>query len=165
MATRKRSPVPPPRPEGKASAAAAGPPPPAESTPKTEYVLVQEQKAKARRLGVQRQMDNPPGGKLRSIFASEPQQTPIPKGLPRFLGNRRIVVLCWAGAIAFISIDEWKVNGILPRPARLWDASLVYLLLAAAGAVEALVPLVNAFAIGYLLVLAYQFYGKKGQFS
>lgn len=57
-----------------------------------------------------------------------------------------------------VSFDEWHNLGILPRPARLWDTSLFYGLLVLLGFVDAMVPIVNAFAIGYTLVLLYQYY-------
>jgi hypothetical protein len=93
------------------------------------------------------------------------QQASVPRGVPKFLGNQRTVIYCWVAAMGIIAVDEWHTNKILPRPARLWWTSLFFGLLCMAGMVPSIIPIVNAIAIGYLIVLAYQFYGKKGQFA
>jgi hypothetical protein len=71
----------------------------------------------------------------------------------------------WLAAMVVIGFDEWHVNGILPRPARLWYTSLVFGVLALASMSDQLVPVANAFAVGFLLVLIYQYYNKQGQFA
>lgn len=89
----------------------------------------------------------------------------VPKPIPQWLGNQQIVVYAWFAALAVIAVDEWHSHHILPRPSRLWWASLFYGLLAVAGMSTMLVPLMNAFAIGYLFVLIWQFYNGQGQFN
>jgi hypothetical protein len=64
----------------------------------------------------------------------------------------------WIIAMFIVGFDEWHNLGILPRPARLWDTSLFYGLLTIAGFVDLMVPLVNALAIGYTVVLLMQYY-------
>lgn len=119
--------------------------------PRTEYVYVQDKGTNARR-------------GFREV-RYQPARTRVPSGVPPFLGNREIVFGSWAVAMALVSWDEWKVNGILPRPLRLWETTLVYLGLALLSVVDAFVPLANAFAIGYTIVLLYQFFTGKGSFG
>lgn len=94
-----------------------------------------------------------------------PQRTSVPKGVPSFLGNRQVIFMAWAVAMAVICWDEWHNNNILPRPQRLWYGSLLYGLLALVSTVDPMVPLCNAIAIGYDITLLYQYYGKTGQFG
>lgn len=89
----------------------------------------------------------------------------VPSGVPSFLGNQQLVIFAWAGAMAFVGVDEWKNNHILARPSRLWWTSVVYGMLAMAGMITPLIPLVNALAIGYLFVLAWQYFNGQGQFK
>lgn len=122
--------------------------------PRTEYVYVQDEGTNARRarMGVR--------------YTGQPlKQVRVPRGVPAILGNQRIVGYAWLVAMGFIAFDEWKNNGILPRPARLWYTSLTYGILAAVGMVDAMVPLVNALAIGYTVMLIWQYYNGGGQFS
>jgi hypothetical protein len=81
----------------------------------------------------------------------------VPRGLG-FLNQRPVVFSMWMIAMITVGFDEWHNNNILPRPARLWDTSLLYGMLVLFGFVDPLVPLANAFAIGYTLVLLYQYY-------
>lgn len=99
------------------------------------------------------------------VLGSGAVRANVPAGLPRFLGNQRTVVYAWVGAMGVIFVDEWHNNKILARPARLWWTSLVYGILAMLGAVESLIPLANAFALGFLIMLLWQYYNKTGQFS
>jgi hypothetical protein len=71
----------------------------------------------------------------------------------------------WFVSMAMIGFDEWRNNGILPRPARLWATTLFYGLLAVVSLVDALVPIVNALAIGYSIMLIWQYFNGAGQFS
>jgi len=64
-----------------------------------------------------------------------------------------------------ISYDEWKNYNRLPIPARLWETSLVYGLLAIFSMADFLVPLANAFGLGYAIMLLYQYYNSEGQFT
>jgi hypothetical protein len=95
-----------------------------------------------------------------------PQQNPtanIPRGMPQFLrsgpiNNRSVVFNAWMIAMIVVGFDEWHNLGILPRPARLWDTSLVYGLLVMLGFVDAMVPIANALAIGYTFQLIWQYF-------
>lgn len=82
----------------------------------------------------------------------------MPKGTG-FLKNRTIVLWAWLGSMAVISADEWKTANIFPRPSRLWAATGVFALLAAGSMIDALVPLMNALAIGYFIMLLWEFFG------
>jgi hypothetical protein len=99
------------------------------------------------------------GGRATRAWNRIPQQNfQANVGGPRFLANRSIVFNMWIVAMLIVGFDEWHNLGILPRPARLWDTSLFYGLLTIAGFVDPMVPLVNAFAIGYTIVLLMQYY-------
>jgi hypothetical protein len=108
---------------------------------------------------------NAPGPFTRA-YNRIPQQSPrvtMPDKVPKFLRsapltNRSIVFNMWIIAMITVGFDEWHNLGILPRPARLWDTSLVYGVLVLAGIVDALVPLVNALAIGYTITLLVQYF-------
>lgn len=120
--------------------------------PKTEYVYV--------------------GNEYQGTKESKPSKIDIvtnnvsvPQGLPQWLGNKSILAAAWLAAMVLVSFDEWHTHGILPRPARLWDTSIVYGLLALVGISDMLVPLVNALAVGYFIVLLWEYYQKSGQFS
>ena len=76
-----------------------------------------------------------------------------------------VIFGCWAVAMALVSWDEWSNNGILPRPARLWSTTMVYGGLALISVVDGLVPIANAFAIGYTIVLMYEGFTGAGNFS
>lgn len=92
-------------------------------------------------------------------------QVRVPRNVPQFLGNARIIGYAWVGSMILIGLDEWHNNGILPRPKRLWGASVVFGGLALVAMVDALVPIANAFAIGYFIMLIWQYYNGQGQFS
>lgn len=77
---------------------------------------------------------------------------------PRLLQNRQVVLGSWAIAMIIIGFDEWHNLHILPRPKRLWDTSLFYGLLTLFSVADAVVPIANAFAIGYTLTLLWQYY-------
>lgn len=94
--------------------------------------------------------------KLYSPPANKVVKTPV--GVPNFLGNRAIIINTWIIAMLIISYDEWHNLSIFPRPARLWKATEAYGLLYLFSLIDALVPLANAFAIGYTIVLLYQYY-------
>jgi hypothetical protein len=102
----------------------------------------------------------------RRVWNSVPQQDPvarIPHRLPEFLrsgplNNRAVVFNMWIIAMITISFDEWHNLGILPRPARLWDSTLVYGVLVMLGFVDAMVPIANALAIGFTIQLIWQYF-------
>jgi membrane protease YdiL (CAAX protease family) len=96
---------------------------------------------------------------------SQPYQVPVPAQMPGWLGDRRMIVNLWLVSMAVIAFDEWHNYGVLPRPARLWWTSLTYGLLMIAAIPDPLVPIANALALGYTLVLAYQYFSAEGQFA
>jgi hypothetical protein len=104
-------------------------------------------------------------GWVRGTLAAQPRQASVPKGVPRLLGNGSIVAYAWIVAMVLVGFDEWKNNGILPRPARLWDTSIVYGLLVLLSFIDVMMPLANALAIGYTIVLLWQYYNGTGQFG
>lgn len=124
------------------------------SGPKTEYIYVGDQ-----------------GGgqsaprRIISWTPPEHGQSNPPRPVPQWLGNARIIGYAWVASMVIVGFDEWKNHGILPRPARLWDTSIVYGLLALASVVDPLIPLLNALAVGYTFMLLWQFYNGEGQFA
>lgn len=129
--------------------------------PKTEYVYVGD-KGKGK-VSTSRQEGRSKGQILRETINVDNRS--VPKYMPRWLGNQRILGASWMVAMVIVGFDEWHNLGILPRPARLWDTSIVYGLLALAGIVDIMVPIVNAFAIGYTIMLLWQYYNGTGQFA
>jgi hypothetical protein len=65
-------------------------------------------------------------------------------------------------SMCIVGYDEWTTYGLLPRPARLWDTTKVFGMLAILSIVDSAVPLVNALAIGYTVMLGYNYYSSKG---
>lgn len=88
-----------------------------------------------------------------------------PSGVPRFLGARPLLFFAWMCAMGMVSLDEWHTYHILPRPQRLWETSLFFGLLAVLSVFDSAVPLANAIALGYVIVLGYQYYTGTGQFG
>src|SRR5215469_11870993 len=111
----------------------------------------------------------PPAVSYRSrtayLISQGAQQVPVPKNVPKAFGNSGLIVFMWIAAMGLVAADEWKNNKILPRPSRLWRTSLVYGILAGIGMAGALLPLANALAAGYTIVLAYQYFSGGGQFD
>lgn len=101
-------------------------------------------------------MQRAPGGAIR---------VNVPTGVPSFLGTRTIILMAWAMSMAMVSLDEWHTYHILPRPARLWYTSLTYFLLAIVATFDVAVPMVNLFAIGYTIAVAYNYYQGNGGFG
>lgn len=93
------------------------------------------------------------------------QQVEVPKGIPSIFGNQTVIIMAWMVALAIIFYAEWKEHGILARPKRLWYTSLVYGILCVMGMIGALVPLVTALAVGYTIVLGWQYFNREGQFT
>lgn len=93
------------------------------------------------------------------------QWVKVPPGIPKFLGNRSVIMFSWMAAMAMVSWNEWNAYHILPRPARLWKTSFTYFLLTLVSVIDPLVPLASALAIGLTVVLAYQYYTNAGAFS
>ena len=104
------------------------------------------------------QFTQPSGFFQRSVNAipAEARQVNIPSHLPRVLGNRSVVFNAWIVAMIAVSWDEWHNLGIFPRPKRLWYTSVVYGLLVMFSLADAIVPVANALAIGYTVVLLSQ---------
>lgn len=101
----------------------------------------------------------------RGVLGSPARQVSTPPMIPRWLGNQKIVAYSWIVAMVAVGWDEWKNHGILPRPVRLWDTSIVYGLLTLVSFIDIMVPIANALAIGYTIVLLYQLYNHTGQFG
>lgn len=85
--------------------------------------------------------------------------------LPDWMADRRIMVTAWVVAMVIITADERRLGYPLPRPARLWSASLLYGLLMVAGAVDPIAPIANLMAIGFTVELGIEFYGTTGPFE
>lgn len=124
--------------------------------PRTEYVYVQDKGA-----GQQQQQ----GGRSIRYTGGPLKKVGVPRGLPPALGNAKMVGYMWVIAMIVVSFDEWHNHGILPRPSRLWWTSLTYGILAIVGMVDPLIPLMNALALGYTLMLITQYYQGSGQFG
>jgi hypothetical protein len=124
---------------------------PPRSGPRTEYVYVQNRGTNA-------------AGQRRTLTYT-PQRGKQYGGVPVFLSNREVIFMAWLIAMILIGFDEWHNHGILPRPQRLWYTSLTYGILALVSGIDAVVPIANAFALGFTLVLLYQYYQKTGQFG
>lgn len=92
-------------------------------------------------------------------------QVNVPSAVPNWMGNKKIIVASWFTAMIFIAFDEWHNYGVLPRPQRLWDAAIVYGLLAILSSVDPIAPIANMLAIGFTMALAYQYYSGTGQFA
>jgi hypothetical protein len=108
------------------------------------------------------------GGRAYGMFSRLPggaAPVAVPKGVPRFLGSRPIILFAWGLAMVMVSLDEWHTHHVLPRPARLWYTSLTYFLLAAAASFDPLVPLATAMAIGLTIAVGYQYYTGAGSFG
>lgn len=95
---------------------------------------------------------------------NQPLKVKIPKQVPPFFADRRVIMNTWFAAIIIVVWDEWHNYGILPRPKRLWYTSLTYGLLMLASVADPLVPITNMMAIGFTFVLLYQYYEGAGQF-
>jgi hypothetical protein len=102
-------------------------------------------------------------GVLRAGSTSVPVN--VPKPLPRILGARPIIFYSWLGAIILVAFDDWHNLDIIPRPSRMWYTSLTYGLLCFLAIPDALVPLANALAIGFTIMLLWQYYNSSGQFT
>lgn len=126
--------------------------------PRTEYVYVQDEGTRAKDHSYQ-------SGKTLTWTGGPPKKVPVPRGLPPALGNAKMVGYMWVIAMIVVSFDEWHNHGILPRPSRLWWTSLTYGILAIVGMVDPLIPLMNALALGYTIMLITQYYQGSGQFG
>lgn len=97
---------------------------------------------------------------------SPSQKVPgLPKGIPKWLANERVILYAWFIAMVIVGFDEWHNYHLLPRPARLWYTSLTFGLLLLLGIVPQLRVLANALAIGYVITLLWQYYNGQGQFA
>lgn len=125
--------------------------------PRTEYVYVTDAQGNRTR---QRQ-----GGRTRvSYNPGRPGRQSVPRGVPGWLGDREVIFMTWGVSMILVSWDEWSVNDILPRPMRLWETTWVYAILAVLS-IGPLTPLMNALAIGFTIVLLWQFISKTGAFA
>ena len=95
----------------------------------------------------------------------QPYRVMVPKQMPSFFGDRRIIMNAWFAAIVLVSYDEWVNYGVLPRPARLWYTSGVYAILMLVSVADAAAPFANLLAIGFTFVLLYQLMAQSGQFT
>lgn len=104
---------------------------------------------------------------VRQFAANHTNNSPvtIPNGLPPVLASRRTIVYSWIASMAIISWDEWHNNKILPRPARLWYATAFYLILVIFSLTNFTAAIANALAIGYMIMLAWQYFNGSGQFA
>lgn len=82
-----------------------------------------------------------------------------------FLQSSGAVPIAWGISMLLVAVDEWRANGILARPARLWWTSVAFFVLAIAAHFEGLRMIANLLAWGFTLQLAYQYFTGKGQFS
>lgn len=130
------------------------------SKPETEYVYLRNKSRNGNQGGGQ--VPEEGGSSNRPVRISAGRARPASGGA---LGNTNGIGYAWLASMIVIGFDEWKHNGILPRPARLWDTSLVFGLLALGSAIDLFAPLASALAWGYFFILLYQFYNKTGQFS
>lgn len=105
------------------------------------------------------------GRRWAARISAEPRRVSTPSGVPSFMGNRAGLAGAWVISMVIIGFDEWHNNGILPRPARLWSASLFYGILALVSIYEPIVPLVNLMAFGYVIMLLWQYFNGQGQFA
>lgn len=105
--------------------------------------------------------------RVRQFAAShtETRTVTVPSGLPPILASRRAIVFAWAGSMGVISWDEWHNNHILPRPARLWYATAFYLMLVILSMTQWTTGIANALAIGYFIMLVWEYFNGSGQFS
>jgi hypothetical protein len=109
-----------------------------------------------------------PGSRTVNLFLRMPGgsgQAQTPEFLPKFLGSRSIIMFGWAAAMAMVSLDEWHTYHILPRPARLWDTSLTFFLIAAVSTFDPLVPICTILTIGLVIAVAYNYYTGNGGFG
>lgn len=104
-------------------------------------------------------------GRTSAVLGNGAARTQVPKGMPQIFGNARMVTYVWVTAMGVIFVDEWHRHHILARPARLWWTSLFFGLLSIATMGTAFIPIANAMAFGYLMVLLYQYYNGEGQFK
>lgn len=95
---------------------------------------------------------------------AQPNRVSLPKQVPGWLGDRRLLVNAWLGAMAIVIVDEWWGYGVMPRPKRLWYTTMTYFILMFGSIADPLVPFVNIYALGLLVVLAYQYFNGTGQF-
>jgi len=84
------------------------------------------------------------------------QVASIPRGMPRFLANRTMLLAFWLIAMILVASDEWSLGFKFPRPARLWYASLTYFALFILSQSDFLTPICNALGGGYVVVLLYE---------
>lgn len=138
----------------------------------TEYVYVQPKHASTKPVGAPSNVSVPENSIRARLQQIDSTRTiSVQRELPRFLGqpkvfrNKRTIFYMWIIAMALISFDEWHNNHILPRPSRLWYATLFYGLLSLSAFVDVTVPIANALAIGYTIMLLWQYYNGGGQFS
>lgn len=141
---------------------------PGGSVPATQYVVVN--KPSGGRTGQQQQSSGGSqgggGGKTAPVSGvADTKQVRLPAGVPAFIGNRSTIFHAWGVSMIIVGFDEWHNYHILPRPSRFWYTSLTYGLLMLAGAVDAILPLATALAIGYTIMLLWQYYNGSGQFT
>lgn len=138
------------------------------TTPAQQYIYVQSPQAG----GQSRTAGSGSGGQSGSGSRTNPQQkqaqqkqVKLPAGVPRIFANENVIFGAWIAAMIIIGFDEWHNYRILPRPSRYWYTSLTYGILTLLGMFSALLPLANALAVGFTIMLLWQYYNGSGQFS
>lgn len=89
----------------------------------------------------------------------------LPEGVPKVLANENIIFGAWIAAMIIVAFDEWHNYRMLPRPSRFWYTSLTFGILTLLGMFNAILPLANALAVGFTIMLLWQYYNGSGQFS
>jgi hypothetical protein len=120
--------------------------------PRTEYVLVTPKGSQQRTPG------------YRVAYQGRTPQNPRVPGLPQWMANKEIIFGAWFGTMVLVSLDDWKNNGILPRPMRLWYTSGVFFILAGLSIIDILAPLMSVLAVGFFFAVLWQYLTGTGQF-
>lgn len=137
-----------------------------QAAPRTEYVL---------RLSPDdySSTDAPPGGgartqageRLRGFTVAHQARVNNSTPITGFLTSPHLISGAWMAAMAVVSVDEWKQHHILPRPSRLWWTTMTYALLGVLAMSDLMAPLAGALAVGYTIMLIWQYYNGSGQFT
>ena len=98
------------------------------------------------------------GNYLRGAAA---RQVRTPPHVPHFLGSSKVIKGAWLGSLVVVSIEAIQNYGVLPPPGRLFWISGTFMLLGVVGQIDALLPIVNALAIGFFLVLLWQYFSGE----
>jgi len=142
------------------------------TTPSQQYVYVQKPQSGPQSRtagGSQGQSRTGSGSAGQNAGSGSPKgqqkQVKLPAHVPRVFANEYLVFGAWIAAMIIVCFDEWHNYGILPRPSRLWYTSVTFGILAILGIFSGILPLVNALAVGFTIMLLWQYYNGSGQFS